>query len=128
MKLWESQILRIDFDENTKVLTQTWKGFGSSELFREGIDKTVQLFIEKKAAYILADSSKGAIVKKEDTDYAAQKAVQLVKSGIKAQAFVLPANAFVKASVTNFANSASAFKIQYFDNLKMANDWLIAQA
>ncbi|WP_224996192.1 STAS/SEC14 domain-containing protein [Cesiribacter sp. SM1] len=128
MKLWESPIIRIDFDENSRVLTQVWKGFGSSELFREAIDKTVYYFIQKKAAYILADSSTGAIVKKEDTDYAAQKAVQLVKNGIKAQAFVLPANVFVKASAQNFANGASAYQIQYFDDKDKAMEWLIAQA
>ena len=71
MKLWESSLLRIEYDENTRILTQIFKGFGSSELFREGIDKTVYYFTHKRAAHMLTDSSKGAIVKKEDTDYAA---------------------------------------------------------
>lgn len=128
MKLWESAIIRIDFDEHAKMLIQTWKGFGSSDLFREAIDKTVELFIQKKASYLLADSTKGAIVKKEDTDYAAQKAAGLVKAGIKAQAFVLPPNAFVKASVNNFASNVTPYKIQYFDQPDKAREWLVAQA
>lgn len=127
MKIWESAIVRIDFDESTKILTQTWKGFGSSALFREGIDKTLDCFIQKRGRSILVDSSAGAIVKKEDTDYAAQKAIELVKNGIKAQAFVLPSNAFVKLSVNNFTNSAGAYKIQYFDDMLKAREWLVSQ-
>ena len=127
MKVWESPMLRIDFDDEAKLLTQTWKGFGSSQSFREGIDKTLQIFIQKKGAYLLADSSAGAVVKKEDTDYAGQIAMQLAKHGIKAQAFVLPANAFVKASVNNFANSApKMYPMQYFGEVEKAKEWLLS--
>ena len=76
----------------------------------------------------MADSSAGAVVKKEDTDYAAQIAVQLAKNGIKAQAFVLPANVFVKVSVNNYASSnTSGIPIQYFDNVEKAEKWLVSQ-
>ena len=127
MKVWESPMLRIDFDDETKLLAQTWKGFGSSQSFREGIEKTLQIFIQKKGAFLLVDSSAGAIVKKEDTDYAAQLAVQFAKNGIKAQAFVIPANAFVKASVNNFTNNTSGYPIQYFGEVQKAKEWLLSQ-
>ncbi len=127
MKVWESSMLRIDLDENAKLLTQTWKGFGSSQLFREGIEKTLQIFVQKKCALLLADSSAGAVVKKEDTDYAVQIAAELARGGLKAQAFVLPANAFVKVSVNNFTKGAGLYPIQYFDDAIKAREWLLSQ-
>lgn len=128
MKVWESRMVRIDFDEETKMLIQTWKGFGTSQHFREGLDQTLQIIIQRRGLYLLVDSSAGAIVKKEDTDYAAQVAGELLKNGIIAQAFVIPANVFAKNSVNNFSKNAKSYPIQYFDDVENAKGWLITQS
>ena len=44
--------------------------------------------------------------------------MQLAKNGIKAQAFDVPANAFVKASVNNFTSNTNGYPIQYFDEVQ----------
>ena len=53
MRVFENQNIVIERDEQLKCLIQNWKGFASSEKFREGILKSVELFKDKKLNKIL---------------------------------------------------------------------------
>lgn len=129
MRLYENSVINIDFDEQTKILTQTWKGFATSEKFRESIEKSIGLFGKVGAKRLLTNTLNGGIVKKEDTDWAATYAAPLlVKNGMKAQAFVVPKNAFVQMSIKNFtAQTGGTFQLQYFDDVEKGKEWLLAQ-
>jgi hypothetical protein len=128
MKIFESSCITIEFDENTKILTQTWKGYATSAQFREGIEKSINLFKQKGAKAVLTDSLNGGIVRKEDTDWAATYAVPLLlQSGMKAQAFIVPTNAFIQMSVKNYTEqTGGTFQLQYFDDLEKGKNWLLA--
>lgn len=124
MKIWESAVVTLEYDENNKIILQIWKGFANSSQFREVITKTVELFKQKNASTLLVDAVKSSVVKKEDADFASD-AIKSLNKSIKAQAFVMPANAFVQISVKNYKdNTQDAVKTQYFDSVDKAKEWL----
>lgn len=129
MKLYESSVILLEYDEKTRLMTQTWKGYATSEQFRQSIDKTFELFVKNKPLTLIVDARGGAVVKKEDTDYAAQTGMKLVQNGLKAQAFIVPTNAFIQLSVNNFVSQTSnEYVMQYFDDIAKAKEWLLSYA
>jgi hypothetical protein len=126
MILYQKPYLTLEYDEPQKCVIQHWKGFATSEQFREGIQKTVEFFEKKNPSRLISDTKDFAVVKKEDTDWVATQATpNLIKHGLKFMAFVLPTSAFTQISVNNFKSKASdILQIQYFDDLGRAKDWL----
>ena len=126
MKVFENQNLVLERDENLKCLIQNWKGFASSDKFREGINKTVELFKDKKLNKILSNTKDFGMVKKEDTEWLNTQAMpQLIKTGLKCAAFVVPSNVFSQMSIENFKKEAEGpIEIRYFDNADKAKAWL----
>jgi hypothetical protein len=76
---------------------------------------------------MLTDTLNGGLVKKEDTDWVASYAVPvLLKNGMKAQALIVPTNAFIQMSVKNYkAQTGGSFQLQYFDDLEKGRSWLL---
>ena len=65
MVLFEKPYLTIELDEQLKCLTQRWKGFAKSEQFREGINKSLEIFQRKPISKIISDTKEFSLVKKE---------------------------------------------------------------
>ncbi len=127
MILYQKPYLTIELDEKLQCLIQNWKGFATSEQFREGITQSVKFFQEKKNINKLISNTKDfAVVKKDDTDWVANTATPLmVQNGLKYMAFVLPTNVFTQVSVNNFKSKADEIlQIQYFDDLDKSKQWL----
>lgn len=125
--LFQQPYLTVEYDAANKLLIQNWKGFASSAQFREGIEKSIEIFKQKKPIRLLSNTKEGALVKKEDTDWAASYAIgQMIQHGLKSMAFVVPANVFAQMSVKNFSGQAAGtFQPQYFDNKEKAIEWLV---
>lgn len=126
MKVFEHQNVVIERDDNLKCLIQNWKGFATSEKFREGIQKSVEQFNDKKLNKILSNTKDFGMVKKEDTEWLNNNAMPLlIKNGLKYAAFVVPSNVFSQMSVENFKKDASGpVEIRYFDDAAKAKQWL----
>ncbi len=127
MILYQKPYLTIELDEKLQCLIQNWKGFATSEQFREGITQSVKFFQEKKNINKLISNTKDfAVVKKDDTDWVANTATPLmVQNGLKYMAFVLPTNVFTQVSVNNFKSKADEIlQIQYFDDVDKSKQWL----
>ena len=126
MKVFENQNIVIERDDQLKCLIQNWKGFASSEKFREAIHKSVEQFNDKKLNKILSNTKDFGMVKKEDTDWLNNNAMPLlIKNGLKYAAFVVPSNVFSQMSVENFKKDASGpIEIRYFDDADKAKQWL----
>lgn len=120
--------LVLEYDERMNCIFQIWKGFFSSELFREGVEKTNALFAQKKPVpNFLVDISESSVIKKEDTEWAATTAIPLaIQNGLKNYGFVLPKNIFTQVSLNNFRNDLNqpSLSIRLFDNLDRAKEWV----
>lgn len=120
--------LVLKYDENLNCIFQIWKGFFTSEQFREGVEQTNKLFAQQKPVpNFLVDISESSVIKKEDTEWAATTAIPLaVKNGLKNYGFVLPKNVFAQVSLNNFRRDLNqpTLSIELFDNLERAKDWV----
>jgi hypothetical protein len=119
--------LVLEYDEELKTIIQTWKGFFTSEKFREGVEETNKLF-EKKAPVkkFLVDTRACSVVKGEDTTWAAQTAIPTaIRHGLKYYGFVLPENVFTQVSLNNFQEQLNqpSLEISLFKTLEEAKQW-----
>ncbi len=125
MILYSKPYVTIERDDQLKCLTQNWKGFATSEKFREGINATLDIFKQGGIEKLISNTKEFSLVKKEDTDWVAQVVVpQMVKHGLHYMAFVVPSNVFSKVSVDNFKEKANkVVSIRYFEDLNKALEW-----
>lgn len=126
-KLYEKPYLVIEYDAEKKLVIQNWKGFATSAEFRAGIEKSVEIFRQKKPCGLLSNTKNSSLVKKEDTEWAATYGIgNMLQNGLKAVAFIIPTNAFTQMSVSNFKNQTkeAPFIMQYFDDVDKAKEWL----
>ena len=126
MILFQQPYLTIEYNEQIKCLSQHWNGYAKSEQFRLGIEKSIEIFKQKKPSKLISNTKELAIITNEDTQWAATYATPImVENGLKHMAFVVPTNVFTQMSVDNFKNrSSSRLQIQYFDSLAKAQVWL----
>ncbi len=126
MIIVEKPYLKLEYDETMRCIIQHWKGFAKSAEFREGINKSLEFFKQKKVDKIISDTKNLSLVKKEDTDWVAREVTPaMVKQGLKYMAFIVPSSVFTQLSVDNYKTEANkAVTIRYFDQLAEAKAWL----
>lgn len=126
MKVYEAPNIIIERDDNLKCLIQNWRGFASSDKFRDGIKKTEELFKDKTLNKILSNTKDFGMVKKEDTEWVSTHSMPtLIERGLRYMAFVIPSNVFSQMSVENFKKqSENAVQIRYFDDVDKAKEWM----
>lgn len=128
MILFSQPYLTIEYDASLSCLIQHWQGYAKSEQFRDGIERSVTYFREKelKIDKIISNTKDFAVVKKEDTDFAANEATPvMVAHGLKYIAFIVPTNIFTQLSVNSFKSQADEIvKVRHFDDLQKAKEWL----
>lgn len=127
-RLFEKSYLIIEYSVENRLLIQNWKGFATSAQFREGIEKSVEIFRQRKPLRLLSNTKDSAVVKKEDTEWAASYGIgNMLQNGLKGVAFIVSTNVFTQLSVNNFKSQTkeAPFAMQYFDNEEKAIDWLI---
>ncbi len=126
MILIEKPYLILEYDEALQCIVQYWKGFAKSGEFREGINKSLEFFKQKKVDKIISDTKNLSLIKKEDTDWVAKEVTPaMVKQGLRYMAFIVPSSVFTQLSVDNYKTEAGkSVTIRYFDQLNDAKTWL----
>jgi len=117
----------IEYLEDTNCIIQHWKGYSNSKEFREVINKSIEIFQEKKTVKrIISNAVLLGVVKKEDTDWIAKEAnPKLIRYGLSKIAFVVPKNAFAQLAVNNFSRETKgALAIKYFQTMSEAKSWI----
>ena len=119
--------LVLAYDEELKAIIQTWRGFFSSEEFRQGVTLTNKLFEEKApVTKFLVDISESSVIKGEDTAWAAQHAIPIAISwGLKYYGFVLPVSVFTQISLDNFRDQLNqpSLETEVFKSIEDAREW-----
>ncbi|MGK7390078.1 MAG: hypothetical protein ACNS60_06995 [Candidatus Cyclobacteriaceae bacterium M2_1C_046] len=124
MTIYDKKFAKLTFNRENQRLTQTWIGFASSENFREAINESVKFSRKHPVKTIISNTQKQALVKKEDTDYAAEQMPELIKNGLQKMAFILSESAFTQMSVKRFGEKSSNDFIHYFQTEEEAHQWL----
>jgi hypothetical protein len=120
--------LELEFNAELNCIIQTWKGYFSSELFRKGVERTNELFKEKKPVRkFLVDISTSGVIKQEDTSWAAQHAIPTaIENGLNYYGFVVPVNVFTQMSLNNFKRDLNypSIEVKLFDSIESAKEWM----
>jgi hypothetical protein len=127
MIIHETPYLKLEIDTELQCLIQHWRGFCTSEQFRAGIMKSIEVMTENHLSNILTDTRDQDLIRKEDTDWLSQEMLPIfLSSGLKAQAFILPQDLFTKVSVQNYQEVTDnvPVKIAYFNNTEDSIAWL----
>ncbi|MFP3860558.1 MAG: hypothetical protein ACLFUW_07025 [Bacteroidales bacterium] len=127
MIVHQNENVKITFDQSKKRLVQQWEGFASSQVFREGIDKTCDFVKKNNVKTIMSDTLRQNVVKPDDADYAASVIPTMVNNGLKAMAFVVPENVFTKLALDKFKSSIKGETTKYFMSKAEAEKWLDMQ-
>jgi len=117
----------IEYLEDIQCVIQHWTSYTGSIYFREGINKTVEVFKNKKrVTKIISDTLALGIVKKEDTDWVAQVMNPiLIKLGLRKIGFIIPKSIVGQMAVDNYKNeSKDALAVHYFENMQDALNWM----
>lgn len=124
MIIYDKKFAKLTYDKANQRLIQTWLGFANSEKFREAINESVTFSRKQPVKSIISNTQKQALVKKEDTDYAAAQMPELVKNGLQKMAFILSESAFTQMSVKRFGEKSNNDLIRYFQTEEEAHQWL----
>lgn len=128
MKILDEKYLTLEYDETLKCIIQTWIGFSGSDNFRNGVEKTNELFQQRSpTTKFLVDGTNAAVIAQEDTDWAAKTAIPIAMNyGLKFYGFVVPKNIFSQLSLQQFKKALNqpSLEIQLFDDLSKAKQWM----
>ena len=127
MIVHQNENVKITFDQNKKRLIQEWKGFSSSTVFREAIDKTCDFVKANNVKTILSDTLHQNVVKPDDSEYAASVIPTMARNGMQAMAFVVSENVFTKLSLDKFSHSVKGENTKFFKTRAEAEKWLDTQ-
>src|SRR5688572_8968572 len=110
MTLYDEKFGSLEYDSTVPCITATFKGFMSSEQFRDFLNKGLEKLIEKKKLHKqilwLADTRKHVVQPDKDTQWVADDwNPRAIKAGIEHVAFVLPENVFGKISVKKYSEN-----------------------
>lgn len=125
----ETPNLVIYWDEIVECVHIEWKGFAYGEMFREGLNKGLQLLINRKAHRWLADLRKSRIVNQEDQNWMRYDwSPRSLLAGVRRVAIILPESELAKMSVDAIITKIENSQVEtsYFDEVAKAKEWLRA--
>lgn len=97
---YTSNYLRIAIVPQKRCLVQTWIGYITSEEFRDGQRKSLEIFEENKCQYFISDTTNACPLTEEDLDWVtANITPKLMEAGLKALDFVVPSNVYTKITL-----------------------------
>jgi len=127
MIYWEEPHLVIHWDDEVKCVQMEWKGFSYGELFRTGLNKGLQLVIERKTHRWLADLRKLGIVNQEDQNWSNNDWFpRALLGGVRRMAIVVPTSELAKMSVDAIMSKVDSLQLEiaYFDDVAKAKEWV----
>lgn len=127
MLFFETKYCDIIWDQEVGAVILKWKGYASSDQFKEAMDKGLELLKSKKANKWLGDCTNFVTLKKPDEEWSNTSwSPRAIQSGLNKIAIVLPINTIQKNIVDRVLNGNGEEVIQAgkFTNYEEALGWL----
>lgn len=128
MILYETKQLKIESNEDFGGLLITWRGFSRSDEFREGIEKTYEIILERNIHKTLTDISEHQGITPADQEYVIQRSLEFSQTyGELKRAIIIPKDVFAKFAMKNVNQKIIEADNQLrktFDNIEDAIAWL----
>ena len=127
MLYWSADFLDVFWDDSCQCAKMVWKKFVQGEDFRSGLNKGLNLIMEKKAYRWLADLRNMQVLSIADQAWSNENWFpRAVSGGIRRMAIIYPSSALAKVGVKNIMNKVGEINIEtaYFDSVEDAKAWL----
>lgn len=127
MIYYDKNFLEISFDEKIPCVIMEWKEYATSEEFREGLDKGLELLKKQNTGNWLADLRKMDVIDPDDEKWSNEDWFpRALQEGVKKMALIPSEDVFNAMSVENIMNevSGTGLVIHYFDKVEEAKNWL----
>lgn len=127
-ELYETNYLKIVFDEEIQGLIITWIGFTSSENFKSGVDKIVSIMAERNIAKTITDLTEHRVIGAEDQTYAANTSIEFDRTHWKVKrAIITPKDVFTRFGIKQVNAQVAKTESQerrFFATIEEAKLWL----
>ncbi len=129
-KIYKSDYAEIIYEKENNLVTLTWKGFVTSEQYREVFGKVKDVIVEKRVARFLANTTDEGPITPQDRKWLETEIVPItVKAGLQYSATIMSKDVFKKYYLSQIKNSSeksgmSGFRI--FDDLEEGRKWLLS--
>lgn len=116
-------------EPDTGFVVMQWKGYATSEQFRQGTELMLNTLVTHKASKVLADIRDMLIIGMEDQHWLQNQFIpRAIGFGFKAIAIVKPISYFNKVAVETISYKIDQDKLtlNFFDTPQEARQWLAA--
>lgn len=117
----------ISFDANLNAVVMIWKGYSTTEQFREGTELMLNHLIYNSASRVLADLREMIIIGLEEQNWLVSKFLpRAIDFGFKQIAIINPTSYFNKVALESISYKVDKDKmdIQFFNSKEEAIIWL----
>lgn len=126
--LFDKSFLTIFYKPEDKLVHLKWKGFASTEQYREGLNFALEIVKEHDIENWLGDLKLMEIILPQDEDWATEIWYPLIaKTGLKKMGIVTSLDFLNNATVKRIVNSTSestGFETRFFVDVEEARHWL----
>ncbi|WP_026462356.1 hypothetical protein [Adhaeribacter aquaticus] len=126
---FESDYLKLYFDEETKLARAVWNGFLSGETMHNAVKQCIILIEEKNPVGWLADNRKLKAIRQKDQEWISENLMpRLAASSLRKLATLISEDLFSQMAVESLYTKASElihFDHQYFKFETEAYKWLL---
>ncbi|MCW3125365.1 MAG: hypothetical protein JWO03_1023 [Bacteroidetes bacterium] len=108
-------------------VTMTWRGYATSQEFRQGSEMMLKLLTNNHVNKVLADIQEMLIIGRDDQDWLETEFLpRAITAGFKAIAFVKPGNHFGRVTVQTVSDKIDQEKltIRFCDTIDEARQWI----
>lgn len=118
--LLELDYVTLSYVAEKKCLVQTWKKFCTTDEYKNGQEKSLELVIAKGCTAFISDTTNAGLLKPEATQWAGEVFVPKLKAaGIGNVEVVLPQSAFTKMTLMNLEKEMTNF-MRYYGSVESA--------
>jgi len=129
--LFESNVVKIFYEEDKNLITLIWKSIASSTEYKESFLKVLAYIEKDKIPKFLSDTSMAGTVHPDDRKWLETEVVpKAVKGGLKYTATILDANVFKKFYLSQLKDSSQSSGMsgfQIFGNYSKGRKWILEQ-
>ena len=121
------EVYNIYFDKDIDSVVMVWKGYSTSEQFREGTELMLNELISNGSSKVLADVREMVLIGMEDQRWLETRFLpRAIKFGFKKIAIITPRSYFNKVAIESVSYKVDKEKIaiQFFEGREDAIGWL----
>lgn len=131
MEILNEDYVKIDFDNETEILSLTWLLNPTSEEIRSGLNTGSDFVKENGVKKWIGDTNLLGVIAEEDMEWINNEWFpSLLAAGIKKMAVILPDNVFGQMNVEDImgtVDTSTGFESRYFDNVEEATSWILEE-